>query len=68
MPVVERVQVKEIVQVLEVDAQGRPKLARHVDCSTGEPGIVDYRDGYRQAPAALSDYNPMDGLQRAGDE
>ena len=68
VPVAERVQVKEIVQVLEVDAQGRPKLARHVDCSTGEAGFVDYRDGYRQAPGAMSDYNPMDGLRRAGDE
>lgn len=67
IPVVERVQVKEIVQVLEVDAQGRPKLARVVDCSTGQAGFVDYCDGYRQA-GALSDYNPLDVLRRDGDE
>ncbi len=68
IPVVERVRVREIVQVLEVDAQGRPKLARHIDCSTGEPGIVEYRDGYRQGPGVVSDYNPMDGLRRSVDD
>ena len=41
---------REIVQVLEVDGEGRPKRARVVDCTSGEAGYVDYADGYRQGP------------------
>lgn len=68
IPVLERVRPREIVQVLEVDAEGRPKLARHIDCATGDLGMVEYRNGYRQGPGVMSDYNPMDGLRRPEDE
>jgi hypothetical protein len=58
---------KEIVQPLEVDGDGRVSRARIVDCSTGEAGIVEYRDGYCVS-GVVSDWNPMDGLRRSGDE
>ena len=35
---VARVRPKEIVEVLAVDAEGRPKRSRVVDCATGEAG------------------------------
>ncbi len=58
----------EIIQVLEVDREGRPKLLRRTDCSTGEAGLVECREGYRLPPSAQHEYNPMDGLRRAEDE
>jgi hypothetical protein len=64
IPVVERVRVREIVQPLEVDREGRVLRARHVDCATGDAGIVDYRNGYRQGAGVVSDYNPLDALRR----
>ena len=64
VPMLERVRPKEIVQVLEVDGDGRPKRARVVDCATGEAGFADYQNGYRQGPGVVSDYNPLDALKR----
>jgi hypothetical protein len=43
---------REIVHVLEVDAEGRPKRARHIDCASGEAGIVEYAGGYQQEPGS----------------
>jgi hypothetical protein len=40
----------------------------HIDCATGEASIVEYRDGYRLPPGAVSEYNPLDGLRRPEDE
>ena len=68
VPVLERVRPREIVQPLEVDVNGRVARARVVDCATGEAGIVDYRNGYRQGPGVVSDYNPLDGLRRSVDD
>jgi len=68
VPVLERVRPREIVQPLEVDVNGRIARARVVDCATGEAGIVDYRNGYRQGPGVVSDYNPLDGLRRSVDD
>ena len=68
MQAVARARPKEIVHVLEVDAEGRPSRARVVDCATGTAGFVDYRDGYRQMPSVVSDWNPLDGLRRPEDE
>lgn len=64
VPVLERARPREIVQVLEVDGEGRPKRARVVDCASGEVGFADYRDGYRQGPGAVHEYNPLDALKR----
>jgi len=53
--------------VLEV-ADGKPKLSRNIDCSTGDVSLVEYRGGYRVPPGAAQEYNPMDGLRRPEDE
>jgi hypothetical protein len=61
---VERARPTEIIQVLEVDEAGRPKLSRRIDCATGEASLVEYRDGYRQAPGAQHEYDPFAALKR----
>jgi hypothetical protein len=61
---VERARPTEIIQVLEVDEAGRPKLSRRVDCVTGEASLVEYRDGYRPGPGAQHEYDPMAALKR----
>jgi hypothetical protein len=58
------VRPREIVQVLEVDREGRPKLSRNVDCSTSEASLVEYQGGYRQSPGAISHYDPLAALKR----
>jgi hypothetical protein len=64
MALVERARPTEIIHVLEVDEAGRPKLSRRVDCATGEASLVEYRDGYRQAPGAHHEYDPFAVLKR----
>jgi hypothetical protein len=64
MALVERARPTEIIQVLEVDEAGRPKLSRRVDCSTGEASLVEYREGYRQGPGAHHEYDPLAALKR----
>jgi hypothetical protein len=54
----------ELIEVLEVDGEGRPALARRIDCETGERSIVEFDRGYRPAAGAVSDYNPLDALKR----
>jgi hypothetical protein len=53
---------REIVHVLEVDGQARPKLSRNIDCATGDVSFVEYAVGYRPQAGAVSDYNPLDAL------
>ena len=53
---------------LEVDEAGRVARARRIDCTTGAASIVEYHGGYRQAPGAQHEYDPMAGLRRAEDE
>jgi hypothetical protein len=62
--VIERVRRTELIEVLEVDREGRPSLARRIDCATGERSMVEFDQGYRQQPGAVSDYNPLDALKR----
>ena len=57
-----------IVEVLEVDAQGRPALARSFDVTTNSYGTVQFEGGYRKPPGAEHDYNPLSGLRRRDDE
>jgi hypothetical protein len=61
--VIERVR-KPRVEVVEVDAEGRPKLARSYDPGTGEWGVVEYEGGYQRPGGAVSTYN-LDGLKGA---
>jgi hypothetical protein len=64
MALVERARPTEIIQVLEVDEAGRPKLSRRVDCATGQASLVEYREGYRQGPGAQHEYDPLAALKR----
>jgi hypothetical protein len=58
----------EIIQPLEVDEAGRVARARRIDCTTAEASVLEYQGGYRQAPGAQHEYDPMAGLRRAEDE
>jgi hypothetical protein len=65
--VVERARPREIIEVLEVDGMGRPKLLRRVDCATGDVGLIEMGGGHRLQPGARHEYNPLDGLERPGE-
>jgi hypothetical protein len=59
----ERARPTEIIEVLEVDAGGRPKLMRRIDCATGEAGFVECQVGYRPPPGARHEYDPLAALK-----
>lgn len=61
---VERPRVLERLEVTEVDAKGRPKLARCYDVATNSWGMVEFKDGYRQPNAAVHEYDPLSALNR----
>jgi hypothetical protein len=61
--VVERARPIEIVEVVRVDAGGRPSLIRRVDCTTGHASMIEMNEGYR-AGGAKHEYNPLDALRR----
>ncbi len=62
--VIDRPRRTELLEVLEVDRDGRPALARRYDSGTGEWSVVDFDGGYRRAPGAVSDYDPFAALKR----
>ena len=66
--VVDRPRRTELLEVLEVDAEGRPSLVRRVDCATGEVGMLEFAGGYRQPAGAVSAYDPLAALRRSEDE
>jgi hypothetical protein len=66
--VVERARPTEILEVLEVDREGRPARARRIDCATGDQSVVEFDSGYRLPPGAISNYDPFDALKRPEDE
>jgi phenylpyruvate tautomerase PptA (4-oxalocrotonate tautomerase family) len=66
--VVERVRRHEMLEVLEVDAQGRPAAARRVDVETGERSIVEFVEGYRPSSGVVHAYDPMAGLRHGGSD
>ena len=66
--VIERPRQSDIVEVLEVDAQGRVAVARTCDAATNSYGVVEFNQGYRAQPGAVSDYNPISALRLKGDE
>jgi hypothetical protein len=65
--VVERAKRSEVIEVLEVDAQGRPAIVRRVDVETGQSSIVQFVEGYRQPSAVVHAYDPLAGLRRDDD-
>ena len=60
--VVDRPRRTEVLEVLEVDAEGRPAVARRYDVTTGAWGIVEFSEGYRGHRGAVHDYHPLSRL------
>jgi hypothetical protein len=65
--VVERARRSEVIDVLEVDAQGRPAVAWRVDAETGQRSIMQFAEGYRAPSAVVHAYEPLKGLGRSDD-
>ena len=65
--VVERAKQTEVLDVLEVDAQGRPSVAWRTDLVTGQRSIMQFAEGYRAPSGAVHAYDPMKGLGRSDD-
>jgi hypothetical protein len=67
--VVERARRSEVLDVLEVDAQGRPAVAWRTDLETGQRSIMQFAEGYRAPSGVVHAYDPMAALKRGdGDE
>jgi hypothetical protein len=62
--VVDRPRRTEILDVIEVDREGRPAVARRYDCTTGHWGTVEFEGGYRKS-GVETDWDPITrGLRR----
>jgi hypothetical protein len=57
--VIGRPRRSDVVEVLEVDAEGRVALARSYDPATGEHGTIEFEGGYRRQSGAISTYDPF---------
>lgn len=62
--VVDRPRRSDIVEVVEVDAQGRPKLARAYDAASNTYGDVEFKEGYRAGGSAQSVYDPIERFEK----
>ena len=60
---IDRPRRTEVLEVLEVDGQGRPALAQRYDALTGEWSVTEFDQGYRRPGSAVSDYDPMSRLR-----
>ena len=56
-----------IVEVLEVDREGRPSVARSYDPTTNTFGEVHYDQGY-QRPLVAKDHDPIQRGLKTGEE
>jgi hypothetical protein len=65
--VVERAKRTEVLDVLEVDAQGRPAVAWRTDLETGQRSIMQFAEGYRAPSGTVHAYDPLAGLRRNDD-
>jgi hypothetical protein len=61
--VVDRPRRTEVMEVLEVDREGRPSRVARFECATGERSMLDYVEGYRQPSGAVSVYDPLAALK-----
>jgi len=55
------------VEVIEVDANGRPLLVQTYDPTTNTAGLVKYEQGYERV-GAKHEYNPLDALKWRNNE
>jgi hypothetical protein len=65
--VVDRPRRTEMLEVVAVDAEGRPSRVARVDCATGERSLLDYVDGYRQPNTVSHIYDPLAALKGDGE-
>jgi thioredoxin-like negative regulator of GroEL len=65
---VERARLREVIEVVEVDGQGRPRLVRRMDCTTGDVGVMEMVGGYRPPSGVVHEYDPLMALRRQGHE
>jgi hypothetical protein len=66
--VFERPRRVEVMEVLEVDAQGKPSRVARMDCATGERSVLEFAGGYRQPPGAAHVYDPYAALKENGND
>jgi hypothetical protein len=57
----------EVLEVKEVDAQGRPARVERFDCATGERSMLEYVGGYRPAGGVAHVYDPLSALKEPGE-
>ena len=64
VPMIDRLRRTEVVRdVLEVDAQGRPKLVETYDPETNSRGTAEFNQGYSPKGGVVHSYNPLDALK-----
>lgn len=61
--IIERPRTTELIEVTEVDAQGRPAKIRCYEAERGGWSMIEYRGGYREIQAVVHQYNPVDALK-----
>jgi hypothetical protein len=66
--VVDRPRRTEVMEVLAVDAQGRPSRVARFECATGERSVLEYSNGYRQPSGAVHQYDPLAALKGDGND
>jgi hypothetical protein len=65
--VIDRPRRTEVLEVLEVDANGRPSRVARFECATGQTSVLEYAGGYRQPSGAVSNYDPFLALKGSGE-
>jgi hypothetical protein len=65
--VVDRPRKTEVLEVVEVDGQGRPSRVARFECATGERSVLEYVEGYRQPSGVQSVYDPLAALKGHGE-
>jgi hypothetical protein len=65
--VVDRPRRTEMLEVVAVDAQGRPSRVARVDCATGERSVLEYVEGNRQSNTVTHQYDPLAALKGDGE-
>jgi hypothetical protein len=57
-----------MMEVLEVDEQGRPRRAKVWERGSNALGVMELEGGYGLGAGAEHEYDPRCGLRREGDE
>jgi hypothetical protein len=57
-----------MMEVLDVDAEGRPRRAKVWERGSNALGVMELADGYGVRMVVQHEYDPRSGLRREGDE